>query len=171
VSVGTVSNALNRPELVHESTRKRIDRAIAELGFTKHSGAALLAGGRSTTIGLLVGGPISEMAAAIAHGVQAVIGRFGFRLHIAVAEGSADVLARHIEGFMEDRVAGLILCPDASSAEAIERAELAGFPLAVVSPEPKPRDPRWILLERPGPASAEDAGRRAAMTLLPDSSP
>jgi integrase len=34
VSVGTVSNVLNRPERVRETSRARVEKAVAELGFT-----------------------------------------------------------------------------------------------------------------------------------------
>jgi integrase len=35
VSTGTVSNVLNRPERVREATRLKVEKAIAELGFTR----------------------------------------------------------------------------------------------------------------------------------------
>ena len=36
VSVGTVSNVLNRPDSVSEATRRKVVRAIAELGFVRN---------------------------------------------------------------------------------------------------------------------------------------
>ena len=36
VSVGTVSNVLNRPESVAEATRQRVMEAIDELGFVRN---------------------------------------------------------------------------------------------------------------------------------------
>ena len=36
VSLGTVSNVLNRPEVVADRTRKRVLAAIAELGFVRN---------------------------------------------------------------------------------------------------------------------------------------
>ena len=33
VSIGTVSNVLNRPDLVRSVTRRKVETAIAELGF------------------------------------------------------------------------------------------------------------------------------------------
>ncbi|TMU98052.1 LacI family DNA-binding transcriptional regulator [Streptomyces sp. DASNCL29] len=38
VSTGTVSNVLNRPERVAEATRVRVEKAVAELGFTRRTG-------------------------------------------------------------------------------------------------------------------------------------
>ncbi len=37
-STGTVSNVLNRPDKVAEATRLRVEKAIAELGFVRHTG-------------------------------------------------------------------------------------------------------------------------------------
>lgn len=38
VSTGTVSNVLNRPEMVAEATRTRVEKAIAEVGFVRQVG-------------------------------------------------------------------------------------------------------------------------------------
>lgn len=38
VSTGTVSNVLNRPEMVAEKTRTRVEKAIAEVGFMRQAG-------------------------------------------------------------------------------------------------------------------------------------
>jgi integrase len=38
VSTGTVSNVLNRPEMVKEATRARVEKAIAEVGFVRQVG-------------------------------------------------------------------------------------------------------------------------------------
>jgi LacI family transcriptional regulator len=42
VSVGTVSNVLNRPEQVHPDTRDRVTTAIAELQYTPNEAARAL---------------------------------------------------------------------------------------------------------------------------------
>jgi LacI family transcriptional regulator len=39
VSVGTVSNVLNRPDVVAEPTRSRVQAAIKQLGFSGTGGA------------------------------------------------------------------------------------------------------------------------------------
>jgi DNA-binding LacI/PurR family transcriptional regulator len=39
VSTGTVSNVLNRPDVVAEATRARVREAIGALGFTRGGGA------------------------------------------------------------------------------------------------------------------------------------
>ena len=45
VSLGTVSNVLNRPERVSASTRDRVERAMADLGFVRNESARQLRAG------------------------------------------------------------------------------------------------------------------------------
>jgi regulatory LacI family protein len=54
VSVGTVSNALHRPDIVAEPTRSRVRATIKQLGFIKNASARQLRAGRSRTIGPVV---------------------------------------------------------------------------------------------------------------------
>ena len=54
VSVGTVSNVLNRPGVVAEPTRSRVQQAIKSLGFIRNESARQLRAGRSRIIGLVV---------------------------------------------------------------------------------------------------------------------
>lgn len=52
VSRQTVSNVLNSPEIVRESTRERVAHVIAELGYRPHAAARRLRTRRSSTIGI-----------------------------------------------------------------------------------------------------------------------
>ena len=54
VSVGTVSNVLNRPDKVAPATVERVHAAIAELGFVRNDAARQLRAGRSRSIALVV---------------------------------------------------------------------------------------------------------------------
>ena len=54
VSVGTVSNVLNRPDVVATATRERVLAAISELGFVRNESARQLRSGTARAIGLVV---------------------------------------------------------------------------------------------------------------------
>src|SRR6266571_3891113 len=54
VSLGTVSNVLNRPEKVSPATRTRVEAVIDRLGFVPNSTAAELRRGHGRLIGLVV---------------------------------------------------------------------------------------------------------------------
>jgi DNA-binding LacI/PurR family transcriptional regulator len=53
VSIGTVSDVLNRPDLVSPTTRQRVLDAITELGFVRNESARQLRVGHSRTVGLV----------------------------------------------------------------------------------------------------------------------
>lgn len=54
VNPGTVSRALNRPELVAAATRERIEAAVADLGFVPNRAARGLITGRTGNIAVIV---------------------------------------------------------------------------------------------------------------------
>ncbi|MFC9462498.1 LacI family DNA-binding transcriptional regulator, partial [Streptomyces sp. NPDC056983] len=54
VSVGTVSNVINRPDSVASDTRARVLSAIDRLGYVRSESARQLRAGRSRIMGLLV---------------------------------------------------------------------------------------------------------------------
>jgi LacI family transcriptional regulator len=57
VSLGTVSNVLNRPERVSPVTRRRVEQAMADLGFVRNEAARHLRSGRSRTLGPAAAAP------------------------------------------------------------------------------------------------------------------
>src|SRR4051812_35142096 len=54
VSIGTVSNVLNRPEIVAEETRERVQAAMDALGYVRNASASQLRSGRVAAIGLVM---------------------------------------------------------------------------------------------------------------------
>src|SRR5699024_2615190 len=54
VSIGTVSNVLNRPDIVSPERRDRVLEAIRELGYVRNDAARQLKMGRSSTVGAIV---------------------------------------------------------------------------------------------------------------------
>lgn len=80
VSPATVSNAVNRARYVDSETRKRIDRAIAELGYIPNLGARRLRTGKSNAIAVF-----SSMPFSISGGPS----RLGFMMEIAASAAVA----------------------------------------------------------------------------------
>ena len=54
VSVGTVSNVLNRPDAVADATRERVEAAMRELDFVRNASARQLRAGQSTAVGAVL---------------------------------------------------------------------------------------------------------------------
>jgi len=72
VSLGTVSNVLNRPDRVSESTRRKVDDAMVELGFVRNESARQLRAGQSRTIAYVVLDARNPFFTDVALGVEDV---------------------------------------------------------------------------------------------------
>ena len=70
VSVGTVSNVLNRPDQVSENTRDRVLVAIEELQFVRNASARQLRAGTIQTVGAIVLDIANPFFTEVARGVE-----------------------------------------------------------------------------------------------------
>ena len=72
VSLGTVSNVLNRPDRVSAATRTRVEDAMAELGFVRNESARQLRAGRSRTIAYVMLDATNPFFTDVAPGIEHV---------------------------------------------------------------------------------------------------
>jgi LacI family transcriptional regulator len=133
VALGTVSNVLNHPHRVAESTRLRVQQTIAELGFVRNANARSLAGGSTDSIALIVPDLGNSLFVDLSKGAQAEARVHGLSLLIA---SSADSLAeqdRYLDLFDEARTQGMLLAPMHDSRSGIERVRSHGRPVVLVN--------------------------------------
>ncbi|TGY38600.1 LacI family transcriptional regulator [Microbacterium laevaniformans] len=135
VSVGTVSNVLNRPEKVAAETVTRVQSAIERLGFVRNDAARQLRVGRSRAIGLVVLDTANPFFAEVARGAE----ERAAAEDLAVLLGNSDHLRdredAYLDLFREQRVNGVLLTPTARDAWPIERLRAAGIPVVLVDAE------------------------------------
>lgn len=86
VSLGTVSNVLNRPESCRPETVQRVQGAVERLGFVRNLNARSLVGAASHTIGLNVFDLGNSLFVDIARGTQTVLRERGYQLVITDSE-------------------------------------------------------------------------------------
>src|SRR5580693_1415349 len=91
VSVGTVSNVLNRPDIVAEPTRSRVRDAIKQLGFIRNESARQLRAGRSRTIGLVVLDVANPFFTDVARGVEDEASEAGLAVSHLLDEGHEQI--------------------------------------------------------------------------------
>lgn len=111
VSVGTVSNVLNRPELVAEPTRERVYAAIAELGFVRNDSARQLRVGRSRTLGLVVLDVANPFFTDVARGVEDAANQHGLAVILCNTDEDPVKEASHLDLLAEMRVQGVLINP------------------------------------------------------------
>lgn len=111
VSVGTVSNVLNRPELVAEPTRDRVYAAIADLGFVRNDSARQLRVGRSRTLGLVVLDVANPFFTDVARGVEDTANQHGLAVILCNTDEDPRKEASHLDLLAEMRVQGVLINP------------------------------------------------------------
>ena len=119
VSLGTVSNVLNRPELVAADTRVRVHDAIAKLGWVRNESARQLRAGRSRHIGLIVMDIANPFYSDLVRGVEEVAARYGYSVLLCNSGGELEREAGHLRLLEQLRVAGFVHTPIGESASSV----------------------------------------------------
>ncbi|HEY0755469.1 MAG TPA: substrate-binding domain-containing protein [Ktedonobacteraceae bacterium] len=111
VSLGTVSNVLNRPEMVSEATRLRVQAVIEQLGFVRNGSAHQLRARRSYHLGLIVLDVTNPFFTEVARGVEDAANAAGYVVILCNSDSSADKESRYLHMIEEQRTAGVVITP------------------------------------------------------------
>ncbi len=111
VSVGTVSNVLNRAHVVSPETRKRVEEASRELGFVRSEAARQLRAGRSRSVGLLVLDVTNPFFTSLARGVEDHLAGASLSMILGDSNDDEDRQARYLTLLAEQRVRGVLVVP------------------------------------------------------------
>jgi LacI family transcriptional regulator len=136
VSLGTVSNVLNHPEMVAEATRQRVQGVIEELGFVRNGSAHQLRAGRSRHLGLVVLDVTNPFFTEVARGVEDAANEAGYVVILCNSDDSLEKEGRYLHVLEEQRTAGILITPvqdDISYLQHLRQQEIA-----------------VVLLDRPG---------------------
>lgn len=139
VSVGTVSNVLNRPDRVLPGTRERVEAAIAELNFVRNGSARQLRAGTITTIGAVVLDIANPFFTDVARGIEERLDRDDYTLMVASSDDDPGREQRYLRLFEEHGVQGVIVVPatdDIGHLQAIRRRGTGVVLLDRPSPDP-----------------------------------
>ncbi len=111
VSVGTVSNVINRPDLVAPETRVRVQATIDQLGYVRSEAARSLRAGQSRIIGQLVLDMANPFFADVASGASRAARAAGLRVMLCNSANDPEEEAEYLSLFAEQRVRGVLLTP------------------------------------------------------------
>lgn len=132
VSVGTVSNVLNRPETVSSESTERVLRAIERLGYVRNDAARKLRGGVSTTVGFVVLNGQNPFFNDVVRGAEDEASRHG----IAVLYGNTDEDSRrermYLDLFEEQQVRGVLISPYGDILPRLEHLRTRGIRAVLV---------------------------------------
>ncbi len=132
VSLGTVSNVLNRPEIVAEETRERVKLAIEEIGFVRNGTARQLRAGRSQHIGLVVLDVANPFFTEVARGVEDLANQAGYVVILCNSDDSVEKENHYLQVLEEQRAQGILITPVQSDASYLQRFRQRGIAVVLL---------------------------------------
>lgn len=133
VSVGTVSNTINHPEMVRPHTRRAVEQAIAELRFVPNQQARVLTGASNNVIALVVLDLMSPFFMEAASAVERAANEAGHMMILCDSENTRDRESALLQLLAAQRVRGVLLTPATADVDSLpEWAARQHLPLVFV---------------------------------------
>src|ERR1700677_1478502 len=132
VSVGTVSNVMNRPDIVAASTRDRVNASIKALGFVRNESARQLRAGRSRMIGLIVLDVANPFFTDVARGVEAPLGKASVPVILCQSGHQLPRENGYLDLLEETRVQGILIASVADGRHRLAELQARGTPVILV---------------------------------------
>lgn len=111
VSIGTVSNVINRPDIVSTRTRAKVEAAIQELGFVPNASARRLRGVATRTIGVVVPDVSNPFFTDLARGAEDAANEADFLVIVCNSDESAVKEEHYLNMLEAQQVDGICITP------------------------------------------------------------
>lgn len=161
VSMGTVSNVLNRREKVSTATVERVEAAIAELDFVRNDAARQLRAGHSLSIGLSVLDIGNPFFTDIARGAEERAVASGLSVMVGNSDEDLARESAHLDLFEQQRVFGILTTPLEERPKRLDALRARGTPVVLVDRQTHNTDFSSVAVD-------DVAGGRLATTHLLD---
>lgn len=136
VSLGTVSNVLNRPERVKLVTRVRVEQAIQELGFVRNESARQLRAGTSRTLGYVMLDATNPFFTDVAQGIELAAEAADLSLFLCNSNNRKAREDAHVARLLHQRVQGILITPVDPNSPTLMAASQQRVPLVLVDRRP-----------------------------------
>lgn len=132
VSLGTVSNVLNRPEQVSPATRAKVESAIASLGFVRNESARQLRAGSSRILAYLMLDAGNPFFTDVARGVEDAAREAGLSVFLCNSNENAEREADYLDLLEQQRVQGVLITPVDPDSSRLRTLPARGTPVVLV---------------------------------------
>jgi LacI family transcriptional regulator len=126
VSQATVSNVINRPELVSPATREKVTRAMESMDFVINRSAQTLRSGTATSCGLVVLDIANPFWAELTRGVESVTAPLGQSVIVASSGESQQAQDRMVAQLESQGVRGMLVAPVGDELETLRAVSRRG---------------------------------------------
>ena len=132
VSLGTVSNTLNNPNVVAPHTRARVLEAIEQTGFVRSTAAHQLRVGKSRTVGVVLLDIANPFFGEMVRGAERVLRDKGYVLMVCSSDESTEREHRYLRVLEEHRVDGLLIAPVERDLKTVAALARRGIPTVLL---------------------------------------
>jgi len=132
VSLGTVSNVLNRPHIVSAGTRERVEKAMRDLHFVRNESARQLRAGRSQTLAYVMLDATNPFFTDVAQGIEEAAERHDLSVFLCNSDNRPERERTYLERLEQQRVQGILLTPIDPASDSLDAIAVRGTPLVLV---------------------------------------
>ena len=132
VSVGTVSNVLNKPDEVSADSIARVQKAIDELGYVRNDAARRLRAGVSSTIGFVVLDGQNPFFNEVVRGAEDEAMKNGIAVLVGNTDEDVKREGMYLDLFEEQRVRGVLISPYGDINSRLQQLRSREIPAVLV---------------------------------------
>jgi LacI family transcriptional regulator len=132
VSVGTVSNYYNRPEIVSKAAIERVREAIETLGYVRNEAARKLRAGISSTVGFVVLNGQNPFFSEVVRGAEDEASQHGIAILYGNTDEESSREAAYLDLFEEQQVRGVLIAPYGDITSRLEGLRRRGIPSVLI---------------------------------------
>jgi LacI family transcriptional regulator len=132
VSLGTVSNVLNRPERVSSATRARVEDAMRQLGFVRNESARQLRAGRSSTLAYVMLDARNPFFTDVAAGIEVAAEAAGMSVFLCNSDQRPERESDYLGKLEQQRVQGVLITPVDVASPLLDGLTRRGTPVVIV---------------------------------------
>ncbi|OXM60994.1 LacI family DNA-binding transcriptional regulator [Amycolatopsis vastitatis] len=132
VSVGTVSNVLNRPNLVSRATQAKVEAAMAELRFVRNETARHLRVGHSRVLAYVMLDGRNPFFTDVAGGIEDTADEADLPLFLCNSANLATREAAYLTRLEQQRVQGILITPVDPGSPQLDEITRRGTPVVIV---------------------------------------
>ena len=132
VSVGTVSNVLNKPDEVSPESLARVQKAIDELGYVRNDAARRLRAGISSTVGFVVLDGQNPFFNEVVRGAEDEASKNGIAILVGNTDEDSTREGKYLDLFEEQRVRGVLISPYGDISARLRQLKSRDIPAVLV---------------------------------------
>ena len=132
VSKSTVSHVINGTRFVDDETKRRVQRAIDELGYFPSAAARSLTTKRSQTLGVIVGDVANYFFSELLQGVEETVRSQKYSLIVCNTGETLELEDHYIQLLLSHKVDGIIAMATSEQWMSVREAQVRHMPIVFV---------------------------------------